>query len=84
MMPSALSLPTAGTRQRSGIPSAGCLPSAVPWALGKDVLCRVPVFGHPAKPEALGNFEFSGSVYIYRKMGLIKGKDLMIEHAIAK
>ena len=71
-MPSASSLPTAGTRQRLGMPSAGCLPSAVPWALGKGTLCRVPVFGHSAKPEALGNYEFSGSAY-YIFFSLING-----------
>ena len=60
-MPSTPSLPTAGTWQRLGMPSAGCLPSAVPWALGKGALCRVTVFGHSAKPEALGNYEFSDS-----------------------
>jgi len=58
-MPSAPSLPTAGTWQRLGVPSAGCLPSVVPWALGKEALCRVPVFWH--SPVALGKYEFSGS-----------------------
>jgi len=55
------SLPTAGTRQSSGMPCGRCLPSARGVALGKPHLCRVSVFWHSVKAETLGKFGFSGS-----------------------
>jgi len=55
------SLPTAGTRQSSGMPCGRCLPSARGVALSKPHLCRVPVFWHSLKAETLGKFGFSGS-----------------------
>ena len=36
------------------------------------VFCRVRCLGHSAKPEALGNYEFSGSAY-YIFFSLING-----------
>ena len=55
------SLPTAGTRQSSGMPCGRCLPSARVLALGKAHLCRVSVFWYSAKAKTLGKFGFSGS-----------------------
>ena len=58
-------LPTADTRQRTGMPCAWFLPSARGLALGKPHLCRVPVVWHSAKTETLGNYRFSGGARAY-------------------
>ena len=78
-MPRAGLLPSAGTRQKWNVPCAEALPSAWGSALGKEVVCRVPVVWHSAKHRALGIYVVSGSAQTHvRKYPRKSFKDVVI------
>ena len=52
---------TLSTRQRAALPRVVSLSSVRVWALGKDILCRVPDIKYSAKFLALGKACDSGS-----------------------